>query len=134
MSSSLHSCFAYLSPNRFRPQLITNSSNLSQEIPFSFPENTSLSTTIVQKPNLVFKPLSAILLLRLRKSRGVGCTSGAVIADSTVDDTETEIDLERGAVDKLLVGLRHSHTTGDNERQPEPPETQSVLINVLFNN
>ena len=57
-----------------------------------------------------------------------------MIADSTVDDTETEIDLERGAVDKLLVGLRHSHTTGDNERQREPPETQSVLVNVLFNN
>ena len=57
-----------------------------------------------------------------------------MIADSRVDDAETEIDLERGAVDKLLVGLRHSHTTGDNERQPEPPETQSALINVLFNN
>ena len=53
---------------------------------------------------------------------------------STVDDTETGIDLERGAVDKLLVGLRHSHTTSDNERQHEPPETQSVLVNVLFNN
>ena len=38
-----------------------------------------------------------------------------MIADSTVDDTETEIDLERGAVDKLLVGLRRGqHVTLNN--------------------